>query len=201
MPGITHPCALLFCTEQHLDTAKHLATLCEQKGLTAHICEGGLTQSEALFRLVKQSGQQIALVVQGGGPLLHRSALASTMEEIESTWRSVCLTGAVIGQQAIAEMLPQRQGTLIYLGHAAATERMSGSAAYGAASAGLRSMAQSMAREFGPKGLHVAHVLLHGDMDGNMQPDPQDTALACWHLHQQHESTWTHELDLKRKNI
>ena len=68
-------------------------------------------------------------------------------------------------------------------------------------SAGLRSLAQSMAREGGPKGLHVAHVLLHGDMQGHGRPQAQDVAAACWQLHQQDPSTWTHELDLRPSHI
>lgn len=191
------PCALLFCGEQHHDVAQALARLCEQASLAVHLCTDGLTPSEAVFQRVRQSGQQPVLVVHGGGALLHRSALDSTAADFEKTWRSVCFSGAVIGQHAMRAMLPQGQGTLIFLGHASATERLSGSAAYGAASAGLRSLAQSMAREGGPKGLHVAHVLLYGDMLGQQHPLARDVAAACWQLHQQAPSTWTHELDLR----
>lgn len=202
MPQQTQqPCALLFCSGPHLDVGHALAHLCEQAGLAVHLCTEGLAQSEAVFQRARQSGQQPVLVVHGGGTLLNRSALDSTAADFESTWRSVCFTGAVIGQQAMAAMLPRGQGTLIFLGHASATERMSGSAAYGAASAGLRSLAQSMAREGGPKGLHVAHVLLHCDMLGQNRPRAQDVAAACWQLHQQDPSTWTHELDLRPSPI
>ncbi|MBI5925637.1 MAG: SDR family oxidoreductase [Aquabacterium sp.] len=198
MPQKTpQPCALLFCSEQHLDVAQALARQCEQAGLAVHLCTEGLAQSEAVFQRARQSGHQPVLVVHGGGTLLNRSALSSTAADFESAWRSVCFTGAVIGQQAMTAMLPQGQGTVIFLGHASAAERLSGAAAYGAASAGLRSLAQSMAREGGPKGLHVAHVLLHGDMQGHGRPQAQDVAAACWQLHQQDPSTWTHELDLR----
>ncbi len=201
MPHPTQPCALLFCGEQHLDVAQALARLCEQAGLAVHLCTEGLAQSEAVFLRICQSGQQPVLVVHGGGTLLHRSALASTAADFKSTWRSVCFAGAVIGQQAMKAMLPRGKGTLIFLGHASATERLSGAAAYGAASAGLRSLAQSMARESGPKGLHVAHVLMHGDMQGQQRPMARDVAAACWQLHQQDPSTWTHELDLRPGRI
>ena len=190
-------CALIFCSAQHLDVAHALALTCKQAGLVVHICQEDQAPSEAMFQRASQSGQQPVLVVYGGGTLLHQSAMESRAAHFEATWRSVCLTGAVIGQQALAAMLPAAGGTVIFLGHVSATERLPGAAAYGAASAGLRSYAQSMAREFGPKGLHVAHVLLHGDMLGQGRPLASDIAAACWHLHQQHPSTWTHELDLR----
>lgn len=201
MPSPAQPCALLFCSGPHLDTAQALSALCEQAGLAVHLCTEGPAQSQALFQRVRQQGQTPVLVVHGGGTPLHRSALDSTAADFESTWRSVCFSGALIGQQAMAAMRQQGQnkgtGTLIFLGHVSATERLSGSAAYGAASAGLRSLAQSMAREGGPKGLHVAHVLLHGDMQGQHRPPAHAVAATCWHLHQQDPSTWTHELDLR----
>jgi NAD(P)-dependent dehydrogenase (short-subunit alcohol dehydrogenase family) len=110
-------------------------------------------------------------------------------------------------------MLEQNAGTLIFTG---ATGSVRGSARYSpfaAAKGALRNTAQSIAREFGPKGIHVAHVIIDGvihgdranasfpDLQSRLGPDgmlePDRIAENYLNLHRQHRSTWTHELDLR----
>ena len=85
--------------------------------------------------------------------------------------------------------------------------------AFASAKAGLRAVAQAYARELGPKGVHVGHLIIDGGIDGERQHtrnpgiveklgengllDPDAIADSCWHLHQQHPSSWTHEIDLR----
>ena len=110
-------------------------------------------------------------------------------------------------------MLPRGRGTIIFTGATASVRGGSGFAAFAAAKHGLRALAQSMARELGPKGIHVAHTIIDGaidtpwiaenfpehyalkDRDGILNPD--DIAEAYWQLHRQPRSAWTHELDLR----
>lgn len=190
-------CALLFCSPLHREIALALAKICEQAGLTAHVYQEEDAEIGHAFMQINKQAQRLTLVFHAGGHLLKKSALKTTCAEFVDTWRSTCFSGAVIGQHAMKAMLPNKQGSMIFIGHVAGVDPQNDAAAYGSASAGLRSFAQSMAREFGPKGIHVAHVLSHGNMQGNNGPTPQEVANACWQLHLQHSSTWTHELDLK----
>jgi NAD(P)-dependent dehydrogenase (short-subunit alcohol dehydrogenase family) len=114
---------------------------------------------------------------------------------------------------AARRLTPSGQGTIIFTGATASLRGKPPFTAFASAKAGLRSLAQSMAREFGPLGIHVAHVVIDGGIDGEKlnTAAPQlriergadrllnidAIAEAYWHLHGQHRSVWTHELDLR----
>ena len=106
-------------------------------------------------------------------------------------------------------MLERGSGTLIYTG---ATGSLRGGARFSALAVGKfgqRALAQSLAREFGPRGIHVAHVIIDGQINlprwREMQPErgdetflsPRAIAESYWHLHRQDKTAWTHELDLR----
>jgi NADP-dependent 3-hydroxy acid dehydrogenase YdfG len=110
-------------------------------------------------------------------------------------------------------MAPRGRGTLIFTGATASVRGRDGFAAFAAAKAGLRALAQSLARELGPQGVHVAHVVIDGAVDGTFirsirgEVDdllardsilkPADIATAYVQLHRQPRSAWTHEMDLR----
>ena len=110
-------------------------------------------------------------------------------------------------------MGPQGSGTIAFTGASGSLRGRAGFAAFAAAKAGLRAVAQSMARELGPKGIHVVHVVVDGGIEGDRLlarvPDLREQrgpdgllnieaiAEAYWQLHVQHRSAWTHELDLR----
>jgi NAD(P)-dependent dehydrogenase (short-subunit alcohol dehydrogenase family) len=115
-------------------------------------------------------------------------------------------------------MLPRGRGSIFFTGATASVRGASGYAAFASAKAGLRVMAQSMARELGPKGLHVAHLVIDAGVDtafvrdrireargdaalASLPPDtlmnPESIAEAYWRLHTQSRDAWTHELDLR----
>ena len=120
-----------------------------------------------------------------------------------------CAGAFYAAQSVLPAMLEQGRGTVILTG---ATASMRGSAKFSALATGkfaLRALAQSMAREFGPQGIHVAHAIIDGQIDTprvrSMSPDrdastmlsPDAIAEAYWQLHRQDASAWTHELDLR----
>lgn len=143
-------------------------------------------QVSSLFRRIADAGQQPLLVVHAPGAQSNTTpALQTSLAEAEAAWRRICFPGALIGQAAIPRMLEAGQGTLLLLAPAAS------GAAVAAASAGLRALSQSMAREFGPQGIHVAQLTL---AEGSQ---PEAVAESCWWLHSQHRSSWTQELDLQ----
>lgn len=177
-----------------------------------------LQDVQALFERIAAEGFRPELVVFNASERnLPKPFLDMTPDYIEQMWRVCCYGGVLVGQEAIRRMLPQKQGTLIFTG---ATASLRGRAKFGgfaAAKAGLRAHAQAMAREFGPKGIHVAHVVVDGVVDGDRANQfgyglgkayllsrgddgslkPDAVAESYWQLHRQHRSAWTHELDLR----
>jgi NAD(P)-dependent dehydrogenase (short-subunit alcohol dehydrogenase family) len=135
------------------------------------------------------------------------------VKTFEDAWRLGCFGGFLVGREAARRMAPQGNGTVIFTGASASLRGRANFAAFAVAKAGLRALAQSMAREFGPQGLHVAHVVIDGGIDGEklrtrrperVQAAGADGLLnleaiadAYMALLAQQRSAWTHELDLR----
>jgi NAD(P)-dependent dehydrogenase (short-subunit alcohol dehydrogenase family) len=131
----------------------------------------------------------------------------------EDMWRVGCLGGFLVGREAARRMVPVGKGTVLFTGASGSLRGRPGFAHFSAAKAGLRMIAQAMAREFSPQGLHVAHVIIDGGIDGerlrSAVPDfvkakGEDGLLdidaiaeTYWQIHTQHPSAWTHEVDLR----
>src|SRR3954469_9205485 len=133
--------------------------------------------------------------------------------DFEKVWRQSCLSGFLVGREAARAMLPRARGSVIFTGASGSTRGRAHFAAFAAAKGGMRFMAQSMARELGPKGIHVATVLIDGAIasermwreypermsalgaDGALPPEA--VADAYWQLHCQPRSAWTFEVDLR----
>jgi NAD(P)-dependent dehydrogenase (short-subunit alcohol dehydrogenase family) len=128
-------------------------------------------------------------------------------------WEMACFAGFLMGREVAKVMVPRGHGTILFTGATASIRGRDGFAAFAGAKHGLRALAQSMARELGPQGIHVAHTLIDGAIDtafirDNFPEryalkaedgilDPDAIAESYWQLHRQHRSAWTHELDLR----
>ncbi|MGJ7567309.1 SDR family NAD(P)-dependent oxidoreductase [Variovorax sp. GB1R11] len=147
--------------------------------------------------------------------------LELSVDQFTQAWRTSALGGFVFGREALDGLLANSfepacagpRGTLLFTGATAALRGKPPFAAFAAAKAALRSLSQSLAREFGPQGIHVAHVVIDGGIDGERlrAGAPQRVAQAgddgllqleaiaesYWQLHVQHRSAWTQELDLR----
>ena len=131
----------------------------------------------------------------------------------EDLWRVGCYAGFLVGREAARRLVPLGRGTVIFTGASGRLRGKPGFAQFAAAKAGLRMVAQSMAREYGPLGIHVAHVIIDGGVDGeklrNAVPEVikmrgengllgvDPIAATYWQLHRQHPSAWAHEIDLR----
>lgn len=134
-------------------------------------------------------------------------------EAFEEVWRQNCLAGFLVGREAARRLVPLGRGTVLFTGASGSLRGRPGFAQFAAAKSGLRMIAQSMARELGPLGIHVAHVVIDGGVDGDRLKtalpdaaarfgpdgllDVEAIAETYWQLHLQPRSAWTHEIDLR----
>jgi NAD(P)-dependent dehydrogenase (short-subunit alcohol dehydrogenase family) len=126
--------------------------------------------------------------------------LELTPERFESAWRVSCLGGFLMAREAVPAMLERGRGTLLFTGATAALRGGARFAGFAVGKFGQRALAQSLAREFGPKGIHVAHVVIDGVIGTGRDAtklDPEAIAETYWQLHRQDPSAWTQELDLR----
>ncbi len=200
-------------------TVEKLAPLLERirsDGGEAHGFGSDARKEEDVIELVARIERDIApievAVFNVGGNV--RSGITETTAQIyRKVWEMGCFAGFLVGREVAKVMLPRKQGTILFTGATASLRGSAGFAAFAGAKHGLRSLAQSMARELGPQGIHVAHVVIDGAIDapfiaerfperyalktqdGILSPDA--IAENYWQLHRQHRSAWTHELDLR----
>lgn len=168
----------------------------------------------ALFDAVeRESGAPPSVVVYNVGNAFFRPFLEMDAGYFEEAWRVCCLGGFHVGQEAARRMVPAGGGTLLFTGATASVKARPPFTAFASAKHALRGLAFALAREFGPRGLHVAHVVVDGGIAGerllSAAPalaeraredgllDPDAIADAYWHLCTQHRSAWTVELDLR----
>jgi len=139
--------------------------------------------------------------------------LQMTDEFFENVWRVCCLGGFLVGREAARRMVPQGSGSILFTGATASIRARPPFTAFASAKSGLRSVAQGMAREFGPQGIHVGHVIIDGVIEGDQvlgrfpqikenkgemgMLDIDAIADAFWMLHVQHPSAWSQEIDLR----
>jgi NAD(P)-dependent dehydrogenase (short-subunit alcohol dehydrogenase family) len=143
-----------------------------------------------------------------------RFSVAETTERVyRKVWEMGALAGFLMGREVARAMLPRGRGTIVFTGATASLRGSAGFAAFAGAKHALRALAQSMARELGPQGIHVAHVVIDGAIDtafiAETFPeryalkasdgilDPDAIAENYWQIHRQQRSAWTHEMDLR----
>jgi NAD(P)-dependent dehydrogenase (short-subunit alcohol dehydrogenase family) len=166
---------------------------------------------ELFDRVEKRGPVEVAIFNAGAN---FRSSIAETPAEMfEKVWRLGCYAGFLFGREAARRMLTRGKGTILFTGATASVRGAAQFAAFAAAKGGLRQVAQSMARELGPKNIHVAHVVIDGMIDNRRTRErmadrakdlPADGMLATdaiaevfWQIHTQPRSAWSFETDLR----
>lgn len=190
----------------------------EQAGGRASPVQVDTTKEADVVRLfdlamADDDGGPADLVVYNAGNNAPHDFRTMPAEFFEETWRVGCLGGFLVGREAARRLAPLGRGTVIFTGATASLRSRPPFTAFAAAKAGLRAIAQSMARELGPGGIHVAHVIIDGGINGERLKtaapqmaeqrgddgllDPAGIADVYWHLHRQHPTTWSFEVDLR----
>jgi NAD(P)-dependent dehydrogenase (short-subunit alcohol dehydrogenase family) len=170
-------------------------------------------QVAALFEEIERDIGTIEVAVYNIGANVRFPIVETTSRVFFKVWEMACFGGFLMGREAAKVMVPRKRGTIIFTGATASVRGSSGFSAFAAGKHALRAVAQSMARELGPEGIHVAHTIIDGaidtafikemfperyklkEQDGILHPD--QIAENYWYLHNQHRSAWTHEMDLR----
>jgi NAD(P)-dependent dehydrogenase (short-subunit alcohol dehydrogenase family) len=167
----------------------------------------------ALLQGIERDIAPIEVAVFNVGGNVRFPVVETTERVYRKVWEMGALAGFLMGREAARAMLPRGRGTILFTGATASLRGGAGFCAFAGAKHALRALAQSMARELGPQGLHVAHVVIDGAIDtafiAQMFPeryalkdrdgiiDPEHIADAYWQIHRQPRSAWTHEMDLR----
>jgi NAD(P)-dependent dehydrogenase (short-subunit alcohol dehydrogenase family) len=198
---------------------EELAALCREiaeLGGAARAYEVDARSEDAvaeLFERVERELGALEAVVFNPGAMLNAPIRDTTARQFTAVWETACFAGFLVGREAARRMAPRRRGTILFTGATASVRGGRGFAAFASAKNGLRAVAQSMARELAPEGIHVAHVVIDGAIDtpwirarfgealAARGPDatlaPDAIADTYWSIHAQHRSAWTFEVDLR----
>jgi NAD(P)-dependent dehydrogenase (short-subunit alcohol dehydrogenase family) len=188
----------------------------KSRGADVDVVVGDVTDEAAVRKAVQEADRPAApldVAVFNAGGNWPRAFRDMDGEFLESMWRVNALAGFFFAKAALDVMLPRQRGVILFTG---ASGSLRGKAMFGGfaqAKAALRALAQSAAREFGPQGIHVAHVVIDGAIDGDRvngflpdlkqqkgpdgMLDPDAIAESYWTLFSQQRSAWTHELDVR----
>jgi NAD(P)-dependent dehydrogenase (short-subunit alcohol dehydrogenase family) len=203
-------------TRRSADKLRPLVEQIQAEGGEAHAFGSDARVEEEMVALVEGIERDIApieVAVFNIGANVRFGITETTARVYRKVWEMAAFGGFLMGREAAKVMLPRGRGSIFFTGATASVRGGSGFAAFAGAKHALRALAQSMARELGPKGIHVAHPIIDGAIDTEFIRenfperyqlkeqdgiiDPNDIADAYWMLHQQPRTAWTHELDLR----
>jgi NAD(P)-dependent dehydrogenase (short-subunit alcohol dehydrogenase family) len=201
---------------RHLAALEALAGDIRASGGVAHVFGVDARQEDeivALFDRIESNIGPLEVVVFNIGANVRFEVTDTSARVFTKVWEMACYAGFLAGREAARVMAPRGRGTVIFTGATASVRGGKGYAAFAGAKHALRALAQSMARELGPQGIHVAHVVIDGAIDGvftreNMPDaadrlaraeilDPAEIARNYVWLHGQGRSAWTQEMDLR----
>lgn len=201
---------------RHLEQLETLAAEIRERGGQAHAYGVDARQEAEMIALVDRIEAAVGpleVVVFNIGANVRFGLVETTAQVFSKVWEMACFAGFLTAREAARVMVPRGRGTILFTGASASLRGKDGFSAFASAKAGLRAVAQSAARELGPKGVHVAHVVVDGAIDGvftrSIREDvqglldrdeilkPAEIAANYVWLHGQPRSAWTHEIDLR----
>lgn len=203
-------------TRRSADKLAPLAAQIEAAGGKAVPFGSDARNEDEVIKLVEHIEREIApieVAVFNIGGNVRFGITETTTRVYTKVWEMGALAGFLMGREVAKVMLPRERGSIFFTGATASLRGRDGFAAFAGAKHALRALAQSMARELGPKGIHVAHLVIDGAIDTAFIRDtfperyklkekegivdPDAIAEAYWQLHTQPKNAWTHEMDLR----
>ena len=203
-------------TRRHADKLAPLVARIESAGGKAHAFGSDARKEDevaALFARIEKEIAPIEVAVFNIGANVRFPITETTARVYHKVWEMGCFAGFLVGREAARAMLPRGRGSIFFTGASASLRGREGFAAFAGAKHGLRALAQSMARELDPKGIHVAQIIIDSAIDTEFIRenfperyalkeregivDPESIAESYWQLHLQPRNAWTHELDLR----
>ena len=203
-------------TRRQADKLAPLVARIEADGGRAHAFGSDARKEDevtALFAQIEKEIAPIEVAVFNIGANVRFPITETTAQVYYKVWEMGCFGGFLVGREAAKAMLPRGRGSIFFTGATASLRGREGFAAFAGAKHALRALAQSMARELGPKGIHVAQIIVDGAIDTEFTRenfpqryalkqqegivDPEAIAESYWQLHRQPRNAWTHEMDLR----
>lgn len=181
-------------------------------GGSAEVAVADATKESDVIALFAKAQGDIELAIYNAGNNTPGSVMEMTAEYFEKSWRVACFGAFLFGREAAKAMVPNEAGTILFTGASASLRGKAGFGAFTSAKGGLRNFSQALAKEVGPQGVHVAHVVIDGAIDGDRvatrYPEYADMLAtggvelsgivdAYEFLHQQPSRAWSYELDLR----
>jgi NAD(P)-dependent dehydrogenase (short-subunit alcohol dehydrogenase family) len=185
-----------------------LAGLAKESGAQLFVCDASVPASvERLFGDVDRAFGSPQIVIYNASARARGPFVELDAGEVEKALAVTAFGGFLVAQQAARRMVPNGQGAILFTGASASVKGYPQSAPFAMGKFALRGLAQSMARELAPLGIHVAHVVIDGGIRSERRPDPPDKpdglldpdAIAANYLHliRQPRSAWTWEIELR----
>ena len=203
-------------TRRHADKLAPLVARIEAEGGKARAFGSDARKEDEVVKLFATIEQEIApieVAVYNIGANVRFPITETTARVYYKVWEMGCFGGFLVGREAARAMLARKRGSIFFTGATASLRGGNGYAAFAGAKHGLRALAQSMARELGPQGIHVAQIVVDAAIDTEFIRenfpqryalkaqdgivDPEAIAESYWQLHLQPRNAWTHELDLR----
>lgn len=203
-------------TRREKEKLKDLVAEIEAAGGSAHAFGSDARKEDAMIALfdeIERDIGDIEVAIFNIGANVNFPIAETTARVYTKVWEMAAFAGFLMGREAARRMTPRAKGTILFTGATASVRGSAGFAAFSGAKHALRALAQSMARELGPKGIHVAHIVVDGAIDTAFIRDtfpalyekkaedgilsPDHIAEMYWMLHRQPRDAWTHELDLR----
>jgi NAD(P)-dependent dehydrogenase (short-subunit alcohol dehydrogenase family) len=185
-----------------------LAALAEDTGATAHACDASdRAQVAKLFADIETAGTAPDVVIYNASRRARGPLVELDPDEVRQAIEVSAYGGFLVAQEAVKRMLPKRHGAILFTGASASMKGYAQSAPFAMGKFALRGLAQSMARELSPQGIHVAHVVIDGGIRSARRAEPADApdslldpdAIAATYLHllRQPRNAWTWEIEVR----